>query len=179
MKWLHVHDRIISCDACTSGSFWVLTVASLYCLKMEALIPVPTDCDKVFECTEHSAGWNLWSAVPVVITCRFSTLCCIKLSRSTWYSENCVPGGCQSNWHQNTSKVHGANIHNCGPSFLRPQEIPVWSAISEWQRGADECHIMVPISGGRLLRHGDTKVRLMVWQMFQFQIAQHLLYLFQ
>ena len=32
-------------DACTSGTSWVLTVASLQWLKMEALIPSPSDCE--------------------------------------------------------------------------------------------------------------------------------------
>ena len=43
---MHVHDRVMaSHDACTSGTFQVLTVASLQQLKMEALIPTPTDCE--------------------------------------------------------------------------------------------------------------------------------------
>ena len=44
-------------------------------------------------------------------------------------------------------------------SFLTPQEIPVWSAsaFSEWQKGRDECHTVVPIPGGWLLRNGDKK----------------------
>ena len=46
MKWLHVHDRVMtSHDACTSGTSRVLTVAWLQRLKMEALIPAPGDCE--------------------------------------------------------------------------------------------------------------------------------------
>ena len=71
------------------------------------------------------------------------------------------------------------------PPFL--QEVPVRSAkmFSEWQRGEDECHTVVPIPGGRLLRHRDTNVGSTVWQMSQFRrwicwkIPQCLLYLFQ
>ena len=36
---------MISQDVCTSGTFRVLTVASLQRLKTEALIPAPTDCE--------------------------------------------------------------------------------------------------------------------------------------
>ena len=36
---------MISHEACTSGTFRVLTVASLQRLKMEALIPAPADCE--------------------------------------------------------------------------------------------------------------------------------------
>ena len=35
----------MSHDACISGTFQVLTVASLQQLKLEALIPTPTDCE--------------------------------------------------------------------------------------------------------------------------------------
>ena len=37
--------RLISHDACTSGTSRVLTVASLQRLIMEALIPAPADCE--------------------------------------------------------------------------------------------------------------------------------------
>ena len=46
LKRLHVRDRVMtSHDACTSGTFWVLTVASLQRLKMESHIPAPADCE--------------------------------------------------------------------------------------------------------------------------------------
>ena len=73
------------------------------------------------------------------------------------------------------------------PPFLTHQKVPVLSelAFSEWQGGGDECHALVPISGGRLTRHRVIKVGPMVWQISQFRrwicwkIAQHLLSLFQ
>ena len=40
---------------------------------------------------------------------------------------------------------------------------------SEWQRGGDECHTVVPIPGGWVIRHRDTKVGSTVWQMSQFR----------
>ena len=59
------------------------------------------------------------------------------------------------------------------PFFLTPQEIPIRSASAfvEWQRGGDDCHTVVPIPGGRLLRHRDTKVGLTAWQMSVFQCS--------
>ena len=46
MKQLRVRDRaMLSHDACTSGTSQVLTIASLQRLKMEALIPAPTDSE--------------------------------------------------------------------------------------------------------------------------------------
>ena len=46
MKLLHIRDRVMtSHDACTSGTSRVLTVASLQGLNMEALIPVPAECE--------------------------------------------------------------------------------------------------------------------------------------
>ena len=42
-------------------------------------------------------------------------------------------------------------------------------ALSEWERGGDECHTVDPIMVSRLLQHSDTKVGPMVWQMSQFR----------
>ena len=39
-----VRDRVMSHDACTSGTSRVLTIASLQRLKLEALIPTPAGC---------------------------------------------------------------------------------------------------------------------------------------
>ena len=49
--------------------------------------------------------------------------------------------------------------------FLTTQKIPIQSAFSEQQRGRDERHSVVPIPGSRIIRHKDTKVGPMVWQM--------------
>ena len=51
-------------------------------------------------------------------------------------------------------------------------------------RGGDESHSLVPIPGGGLLRHSDTKIGTTIWQISQFRrwkcwkISQHLLYLY-
>ena len=53
-------------------------------------------------------GNTLWRIVTsqlqnsAVISHRFPTPCCTKLSASISCSGNYAPGGCQSNWHQNT-----------------------------------------------------------------------------
>ena len=77
------------------------------------------------------------------------------------------------------------------PDDLMPSDFNVFlyikkflsaSAFSEWQA---ECHRVVLIPDGRLLRHMDTKVGPTVLQLSQFlrwicwKIAQHMLYLFQ
>ena len=60
---------MISHGACTSETSLVVTVASLQRLILEALIPVPADCEvrsviKFFECTDLSADRIPSSAVP-------------------------------------------------------------------------------------------------------------------
>ena len=46
MKRLRARDRVMtSHNVCTSGTYQVLTVASLQRLKVEALIPAPADCE--------------------------------------------------------------------------------------------------------------------------------------
>ena len=41
-------------------------------------------------------------------------------------------------------------------SYTSRNSCPVSIRVPEWQRGGDECHTVVPIPGGRLLRHWDT-----------------------
>ena len=59
----------MSHNACTSGTFRVLTVASLQRLKVKALTPTrrlwSVVCDKVSECTDHSADQNSSSVCQV------------------------------------------------------------------------------------------------------------------
>ena len=58
-----VYERVMtSHDTCTSGTFRVLTVASLQRLKMEALIPAPSDYE-VRSMIKFFAGRNSSSAV--------------------------------------------------------------------------------------------------------------------
>ena len=53
-------------DACSSGTFRVLTVASLQQLKMEVLIPEPADC----EVWSVITFLNAQSIMPIEIRCR-------------------------------------------------------------------------------------------------------------
>ena len=53
------------CDACTSRTSRVLTVASLHRLKMEALIPAPANCEMHFVIK----FLNAQSIVPIEIHC--------------------------------------------------------------------------------------------------------------
>ena len=59
VKRLRVHDRVMTSHTCNSGTSRVLTVEFSQRLKMEAVIPAPSDSEVrsmiVFECTEHSA----------------------------------------------------------------------------------------------------------------------------
>ena len=180
---MHIRDRVMmSHDACTSRMSWVLKVASLLRLKMEALIPAPADCEvwsvikflstqsmarikihhQLYQvygrnimskqmvhhwCRQqidnmcrmrstvggHASLWTtLWSlcgnALWRIITSQYRTQqsfhgpCCIKLSWSTC-SENCSPGGCQNNWHQNAKHMETALMflqwyHDDGNKFL-------------------------------------------------------------
>ena len=160
MKRLHVHYRIMtSHDACTSGTSRVLTVASLQrfedgdsysssCRLWSAV------CDKVSECTEHSADRNSLSTVPAVISHRFPAPCSTTVTEHLLFRKLCARWMQKQLTPKHKAKHIGVNIDNCGPSFLKSQEIPVWSAsaYSEWQRGRDECHTVIPIPGGRLRR---------------------------
>jgi hypothetical protein len=87
---------------------------------MEALIPAPADYE-VRSVIKFLNAQNIASQLrnSALISRRFPAPCCTKLSRSTRCYGNCAPGGCRSNWHQNT---------------------------------------VVPIPGGRLLRHSIHKL---------------------
>ena len=86
---------------------------------MVALIPAPADC----EVRSVMTYLNAQSIAPIEIhhqLCQqsFPAPCCTKLSRSICCSENCSPGGCQSNLHQNTKQSACISIDKCGPLFL-------------------------------------------------------------
>ena len=164
-------------DTCTSGTFRVLTVASLLWLKIEAPIPEPADCEVLSvikflnaqnptSIENHRHLCQVYGHIRLVgqhISFRSSAGRCLIIilpwtgSHAKWFT-----------------------------FFLTPQEIPVrsTSAFSKSQRGGNECH------GGSNPRRQtstthDTKVGPTVWQMSQFRwwmcwgIAQHLLFLFQ
>ena len=81
-------------DACTSGTYRVLTVASLHRLKMEAFILAPADCEVRFVIK----FLNAQSIAPIEILrqlCKksFSAPCCTKLSQITCGSQNCTQYG--------------------------------------------------------------------------------------
>ena len=166
-------------DTCTSGTSQVLTVALLQRFKMEALISAPGDC----EVRSAMKFLNALSIAPIEICQQAggASLVQIVYTRST----TCAWWGVHWEASIITYDLVREPHAQWFPTFLTTQEILVRSAFSEWQRGGDECHTMVPMPGGKLLRHRDTKVGPTVWQISQFwrricwKIAQHLLYLFQ
>ena len=141
---------------------WMLSVTAKHC----------KNCDGPFR--TRGAG-----CLVLVLCCCTTTLC------HTWFDSQHISCRSSAGMYLITHLQPGPRVQ-WFPSFLTPQEIPVQSvsAFSEWQRGGDEGHTVVPIPGGRLLWHRDTKAGPMIWQMSQFQrlicwkIAQHLLYMF-
>ena len=96
---------------CTSVTSQVLTVASLQRLKLGDLIPAPADCE--VRCVIKVL--NAQSLAPIEIhlhLCQqsfpadFPFLVAQNCHGSTCCSENCVPGGCRGNWHQNTKQSY-------------------------------------------------------------------------
>ena len=123
----------MSHGAGTSGTFRVLTVASLQRLKMEALIPAPADCEvqsvikflnkqgiapiEIHRTTLWSLfGNELWRIVASQL--RNSAVAFRRLSWSACCSEN--SGGFQSNWHQSTKQRAWSQqrYHDDGEEFL-------------------------------------------------------------
>ena len=75
--------------------------------------------------TLRSLWRNTWGIIASqlrnseVISCRFLAPCCTKLLRRTCCSENCAPGGCQSNWHQNTKQsTWSQHWHFCSGTMM-------------------------------------------------------------
>ena len=84
-------------DACNSGTSRVLTITSLWWLKMEAFIPPLADC----EVLSVLSILNAQIRAPIAIHLQLSqqsipAACCTKLPLSICCSENCAPSGCQS-----------------------------------------------------------------------------------
>ena len=84
-------------------------------------------CDKVFECTEHNADRNSSSAVPDL------------WPRTAWRTTDLLQ---EFSWEEINHPPYSPDL---APSDFRlflfaPEEIPVRSAYSEWQRGGDECY---------------------------------------
>ena len=137
-------------DACTSGTFRVLKVASLQRLKMEAPITARLRlwnavCDKVFEYTKHSAHRNSSSAVPSLWahTVRQSHL----LQEFTWQV---------------------FNRHAGYSPDLAPSDLHLFLHLKKFLFGQRQCFqndrkaemsdIVISVPGGRLLRHRIQKL---------------------
>ena len=91
-------------DVCTSRNSQVLTLASLQRLKMESLIPAPTNC----EVRSVIKFLNAQSIAPIEIRqlCQqlFSTDFPPLVAQNCHREPGHVPDGCQSNWHQNAKQ---------------------------------------------------------------------------
>ena len=152
----------MSYDAYTSGTSRGLTVPSLQQLKMEAVISAPADC----EVQSVIKFLNAQSIAPIKI---HHQLC--QVYGHTWLKQSThlllVVGWEVFNHH---TPYRPRPHTQWFPSFLTPQEIPVWSAsgFSERKRGRDEYH-----SGSnpkwQTSMIQDTKVGPMIWQISQFQ----------
>ena len=128
-------------------------------------IPAPADC----EVRSLIKFLNAQSIAPIEIHCQlwqqsfpadFSLLVAHNCQGEPVVQKIVRQVGAKATDTRTQSKAYGVSIDNCDPSFVTPQEISVCSAsaFSEWQRGRDECQTVVPIPGGRLLRHKDTEV---------------------
>ena len=154
---MQVIDRVMtSHNTCSSWTSRVLIVASLQRLKMVALIPTPANCEvrSVMKIFKNKQSGMLNVGVVLLndkfghtrldgqhISCRRSTGKCLIIHPIARTS------------------------HPVISIFFKCKEIsvPAASAFSEWQRGGDECHTVVPIPGGWLLRHRNTKVGPTLW----------------
>ena len=145
MKRQHARDRVMaSHDACTSGTSQVLTLVSLQRFKMEALIPVATDCEvwsviKIFNAQSNSSSAvaGLWP-----YTARRSTHLLQELGWEVFkhyppYSPNLAP----------------SDFHN----LLHFKKFP---SCQHFQNGREaEMSVTVfPILGDKLLRHRIQKL---------------------
>ena len=165
VKRLRVRDRVVmSHDACTSGTSRVLTVASLQRLKMAALIPALADS----EVQSVIKFLNTQSIAPIEIHLQLCQVYTVDLT--SWASRWCVAGA--DNMCMMMSAVRGRPSlrQPCGAcagssrpvisitSHTSKNSCPVSAIVSEWGKGGDECHKVVPIPGNRFLQHRDTKV---------------------
>ena len=168
MKRLRVRDRVMtSHDACTSGTSQILTVAAVedagsYSSYRRWWSAV---CDKVLERTEHSAVRNS-PAVPAVIS---RSLLQKTVTEHLLFRKLCA-GRCQSNRHQNTKQMEWSEIDNCEFHLFLQLKKFFSSQRQRFQndREAEMIITVVPIPGGRHLRHRDTKAGPTLWKMCQF-----------
>ena len=142
---LSVRNRVTtSHGASTSGTSRVLTVASLQRLEIEALIPVPADC----EMRSIIKFLNAQSISPIEIRRQL----CQVYGHTRLYGQHI---SCRSSAGRYLFVIHpmtGPRTQRF-PSSLTPHEIPVRSEFPEWQRGGDECQTVVPIPGSWLVCH--------------------------
>ena len=98
-----------------AGLTRVLTVESLQRLKMEALIPAPSEC----EVRSMIKFLNAQSPSKVIVSC---ASCHLPLL----VAQNCHGAPVvQKIVSQMDTKEHGVSIGNCGSSSIIPQEITV------------------------------------------------------
>ena len=129
---------------CTSRISQVLTLASLQRLKMEVPIPAPTDCTvrsiKVYECTEHSPDWNSSSAEP-----------------GLWPHAARRPPRLLQEFSGEMFNYYPPYSPDFAPSdfhlFLHLNKFMYVSVCVFWMTETEMSVTVVPIPGGRLLRH--------------------------
>ena len=165
-KRLRVCDRVLSTHGtCTSGTFRVLTVASLQRLKMEALVPVPTDC----EVRSVIKVLNVQGIAPFEIHRQLCSSHFPQISRSLL--QKIVTEHLLFRWV---------------PSFLTRQEITVrsTSTFSEWQAEMSDTQRF----RSHTANFHDTGIQKLVPRYNKcfnskrwicWKIAQHLLHVFQ
>ena len=149
----------------------IITVVSLQRLKMEALIPAPADREvrsmikfvklQKFQRSIQNKRRGMLSAGVVLLhdnarshKARRSTHLLLEFSWEVCNHPPYSPDLAPSDFHL----------------FLRLKKfLSCQRQRFQNVRGGDECHTVVPIPGGRLRRHRDTKVGPKVWQMSQFR----------
>ena len=151
MELLHIHDRVMkSQDACNSRTFRVLTVASLQRLKMDALIPVPADC----EVRSMITFLNAQSIAPIEIHRQLYQV----------YGHTRLDGqhiSCSSSVERRLNIIHPiARISSPVIFFFSYTSRNSCSVSVSFQndREIEMSVTVVPIPGGRLLRHRIQKL---------------------
>ena len=137
-------------DSCTNRSSRVLIVASLQRMKLEARIPAPADC----EVRSVIKFFNAQSIAPFEIHCQ---LCQV-------YGHTRIDG--QHFSSRSSAARYLIFIHPIARtsrpvisifSYTSRNSCPVRVSVFENDREAEVSVTVVPIQGGRLLRHRDTK----------------------
>ena len=131
-------------DAFTSGTSRALTVASFQWLKIEALIPSPADC----EVRSVIKFLNAKSMAPIEIHRQLCQVYGHTRLDGQHISCRSSDGWCLISMHP-ISRTSRPAISIF--SYTSRNSCSITSAFSEWQRGEDECHTVVPIHG-RLAR---------------------------